>query len=330
MSLALKVETVEFDTIAGVLRIKGRNMQENQHVKLGQYHTLELELNRTFTLYKAEWDTIALERIADACDVTKTADVAAIVLQEGLANVCLLTAHMTIVRQRVEMNIPKKRRGTSTDHDKALVRFYAQVYEALLRHVDVDVVKAVIIASPGFVKDHVYEYVFEQATQSDNKPLLKSRAKFLLVHASSGHKHALLEVLQDPTVKTRLADTKASREQRALDTFFETLSNDPERGYYGWKHVSLAQERGAINTLLVTDGLFRSAEIETRRKYVKLVEDVRKAGGNVYIFSSQHVTGEQLGQLTGIAAILNFSIPDLEEEEEEGEEGLVLDGEQVD
>jgi protein pelota len=29
-----------------MLRLKGRNVEENQHVKMGAYHTIDLELNR--------------------------------------------------------------------------------------------------------------------------------------------------------------------------------------------------------------------------------------------------------------------------------------------
>jgi protein pelota len=36
-------------------------------------------------------------------------------------------------------------------------------------------------------------------------------------------------------------------------------------------------------------------------------------GGKVFIFSSLHTTGEQLSNLTGVAAILHFAMPDLEE-----------------
>lgn len=85
---------------------------------MGSYHTIDLELNRNFTIFKPEWDTIALERVEDACDITKQADVAAIVCQEGLANICFLTQHMTIVRQRIEIPIPRKRKGSVTNHDK--------------------------------------------------------------------------------------------------------------------------------------------------------------------------------------------------------------------
>ena len=38
-------------------------------------------------------------------------------------------------------------------------------------------------------------------------------------------------------------------------------------------------------------------------------------GGEVVIFSGMHTSGEQLKQLTGIAAILRFPLPDLEDAE---------------
>lgn len=87
--------------------------------------------------------------------------------------------------------------------------------------------------------------------------LLESRSKFLLVHCSSGHKHALQEVMQDKLIQARLADTKATQEVQALERFYQMLNQDPNRAFYGLKHVLKANESGAIGTLLVTDELFR-------------------------------------------------------------------------
>jgi protein pelota len=99
--------------------------------------------------------------------------------------------------------------------------------------------------------------------------------------------------MQDDSVKAKLADTKAAREVAALDRFYVMLNNDPDRAFYGFKHVAKANERGAIGTLLVTDSLFRAADIATRRKYIELVEGVRAAGGTVFVFSTLHVSGER-------------------------------------
>ena len=42
-----------------------------------------------------------------------------------------------------------------------------------------------------------------------------------------------------------------------------------------------------------------------------LVDGVIEAGGEALVFSSMHVSGEQLAQLTGIAAILRFPLEEL-------------------
>lgn len=101
---------------------------------------------------------------------------------------------------------------------------------ALQRHLNLEVVKCVVVASPGFVKDQFLAHFFAQATREANKPILDARSpslpllpardmsesgwagKFVAVHASSGFKHSLNEVLADPAIVARLADTKAAAE----------------------------------------------------------------------------------------------------------------------
>ena len=279
---------------------------------MGAYHTLDLELNRPFTIFKPEWDIIALERIDEACDLDKKAEIAAVMMQEGLATLCLVTKSMTIVKQKIESSIPKKKR---MDHDKSVKKFYHHVVQGILKSIDFSIVKVLIIASPGFVKDDFYKYILENATSiGEYKSLADNKSKILLAHSSSGQKHALSEILEDPGIQAQLADTKYALEVKTLDRFYKMLSTDPSRAFYGFQHVSKAAERGGIETLLVTDGLFRSADIPTRKTYIHLVENVRQTGGTVLVFSSLHTSGERLTGLTGVAAILHFAMPDLEEE----------------
>lgn len=74
-----------------------------------------------------------------------------------------------------------------------------------------------------------------------------------------------------------------------------------------------------------------------RKEYVRMHDDVIDAGGDVKIFSSMHVSGErkfiidffmntpviklffflELAQLTGVAAILRFPMPELEDSDNE-------------
>jgi len=86
------------------------------------------------------------------------------------------------------------------------------------------------------------------------------------------------------------------------------------------KHVELALQQQAVETLLISDELFRAQDIQVRARYVALVDGVREAGGVVRIFSSLHVSGEQLGQLSGVAAILRFPLPDPEEDDDDDDD----------
>lgn len=88
-----------------------------------------------------------------------------------------------------------------------------------------------------------------------------------------------MQVLNGPEVKAKMGGKKWARESSALDRFVSldllifvllthlilfcearfhrTLATDELRAWYGETHVSRAAERGAIGTLLVSDGLFR-------------------------------------------------------------------------
>ncbi|KAG8692001.1 Translation factor pelota [Ceratobasidium sp. 423] len=269
------------------LSISGRVSEENRHVKMGAFHTLDLEAHRNVKIIKEHWDSIALQRVEEAIVPGRGAEVGAIVCGEGTAAICLLSEHMTVIRQRIEVPVPRKRMGSSTLHEKGLAKFYEALYAAFLRHIPVESLRVIVIASPGFTKDSVYDYIFQEATRTSNKTILQARHKFVRIHM---------------------------------------LGNDEMRAWYGPDHVALAADRGAIGTLLISDELFRSGDVNERKKYVALVESVREKRGEVLIFSSMHETGQQLNQLTGVAAILTFP---LDVEVVEAEEQAAKDEEEA-
>ncbi|GKV21198.1 hypothetical protein SLEP1_g31195 [Rubroshorea leprosula] len=295
------------------MRIRGKNILENEHVKIGAFHTLELELQRPFVLRKDIWDSMALDVLQQASDPAASADLAVVIMQEGLAHILLVGKSVTSTRSRIETSIPRKHGPAIAGYEKALNKFFDNVLQAFLKHVDFNVVRCAVIASPGFTKDQFHRHLLLEAERRQLRTIIENKSRIILVHTSSGYKHSLKEVLDAPNVMNMIKDTKAAQEVRALEDFFSMLSNDPARACYGPKHVEIAHERMAVQTLLITDELFRNADVATRQKYVNLVKSVKDSGGAAHIFSSMHVSGEQLAQLTGIAAILRFPLPDLED-----------------
>jgi len=313
LKLEIEVEAIDYDNVGAVLRIRGKNVVENEHVKIGAFHTLEIDVQRPFVLRKDVWDSMALDTIKLACDPGASADLAVILMQEGLANIFLVGKSVTTTRARIETSIPRKRGPAIAGYEKALNKFFENVLQAVLRHCDFSIVRCLVIASPGFTKDQFYSRFLLEAERRELRSIIENKSRIVLAHASSGYKHSLGEVLDAPNVMSMIKDTKAAQEVKALKDFHEMMSNDPTRACYGPKHVEVANEQLAIQTLLITDELFRNADILTRRKYVELIESVKNAGGTAHIFSSMHVSGEQLAQLSGIAAVLRFPMPELED-----------------
>ncbi|PCH41114.1 pelota [Wolfiporia cocos MD-104 SS10] len=307
------------------LHVTGRVTSENPHVKMGAFHTLDLEVNRDVRIEKADgWDSIALGRVQESCVPGRGAEVGAVVCGEGTAIFCLLSEHMTVILQRLEVPIPRKIATGSSAHEKGLSRFYSTLYSSFLRHIPYanPSLRAIVIASPGWVRDGVYDYIMSEASRTGNKALLGARNKFLKVHVNSPHVHSLVEVLQSPEIVSQLKETKFAREGIMLDKFHKMLGTDEMRAWYGPEHVILAADRGAVGTLLISDELFRSNDAALRKKFVSLVESVRERGGEVVIFSSMHESGQQLNQLSGVAAILTYplDVEIVEAEEREAKE----------
>ena len=326
MNLSITVTGLDFDMQAGQLHVSGQITEETKYTKVGQFHTLDLELNRNFTLEKKDgWDSVARGLVREACDPVKSADVWAVVMQEGLANIALLTGQRTVHRQKIEMTVPKKRgTGRQTDHDKGMERFFQTTLDTLLRQIDLAEPKPVLLASPGFVAQGFLKHIIDYATRSNNKALLAQKNNFIVTHSASGYMHALDEALGSPEVLARLKDTKYARESKLMDDFKTMLRTDDGRAWYGPKEVEAAVEKGAVGRgggiLLISDTLFRAPSIVERKRWTKLVDRVRDVeGGEVRILSGTHGSGKQLEGLGGVAAILTFPLDDLDEGEEEGE-----------
>eukprot|EP00760_Papus_ankaliazontas_P035019 PhM_4_TR7587/c0_g1_i1/m.68702/K06965/PELO, DOM34, pelA; protein pelota len=315
LNLTLRVTKVDYDPVGGYMRLSGTNMTENDYVPLGAHHTSEVELNTQLSIGKGFWDRIDLDTIDEACDESLRADLCAIAMQEGLATFCLVTSSMCVVKARIEVSIPKKRRGGAAQHDKAVHRFFEHVIDAIQKNVRWDIVKAVLVGSPGLLKDDFLEYMNLYANQKDIRELLTNKSKFVPCTVSCGFKHALQEAFADRDLMKRLSDTKAAAESRALDEFYQMMNEDPDRVTYGPRHIMSAAEKGAIDTLMISDALFLVMS-KTRGKWIDLMDVVEGTGGTVLKFSSLHVTGEQLNKMTGVAATLRFPCPELDDIEE--------------
>lgn len=357
LNLEIRVKNLDFDPQSSQLHVSGQIINETAHTKIGQFHTLDLELNRNFTLEKevgangegVGWDSIAVEMLKDAVDEggKRRAEAIAVVMQEGLAHICFIGQFQTILKQKVEMSVPRKRMGGG-DHDKVsfykleaatiwqviarmnknltgnqgMNKFYRVTLDTLLRQMEFntsitsgannEAVRPVLLASPGFVASGLQKYIQSEAS-STTPGLKRLLPSLIVVHSASGYTNSLSEVLQSPAVKTLLADTKYARETRLMDEFLDQLRKETNKATYGPREVESAVDQGAVGrgggVLIMSNRLFRSQDVAERKRWVGLVDRVRDVeGGDVRILSSDHESGKRLEGLGGIAALLTFPV----------------------
>ena len=315
LRLTLQVETIDYDAEGSQIRLKGRNLTETEHVKLGAYHSLELELHRSFVISKEVWDKLDLARLQLCTDPAASADVAILLIGDGIAQLCLIGRTCTVKKAKIEVQMPRKRGAAIAGLEKAQKTFHERVFDAVVQHIDWEVVKCLVIAGPGFAKDAFKSYLDLESQRQEVRSLLLNRSKIVLAPASTPYYHSIQEVLSSPSISTLIKNTKAAQEVAMLDQFLAMLGNEPARAFYGPGHVFAAHELGAIQTLLISDSLFRTNDVSKRAKYAALVDEVEAGGGKSFVFSAAHSSGQQLIQFTGIAAILRFPLPELEDQD---------------
>ncbi|XLR56875.1 hypothetical protein HN51_011170 [Arachis hypogaea] len=191
--------------------------------------------------------------------------------------------------------------------------FFREIFAVFIKHVNLNKVKNTVIASEDLKKDEFRRFMISEAKRMKMRSVEENIGR-IVVTAGGGCNGDLKDLLGESTVMNLMKDSKVGLQIRTLRKVWDMVLNDSDRACYGLKIVESAQEMEAIETLLISDELYRSDEVAIRKRYGCLVKVVKDSGGDALVYSSMHVLVEQLQQLTGIAAILRFPLPVLDDD----------------
>ena len=259
----------------------------------------------------------------------------------------------------VRVVLPKARKYERGTFDKALLKFYQKILDGIKSKIDLSVIRCVVLAGPGFLKSEVLGWLTADGGRNlgdwgkelcgspslkkdDHTTVLKKKSSltcsnfqvlkevFFEAPCSTANKQGLQELLSNPSVSSRIAQTRAAEQTFLFHELTRRLQKGGcERACYGGRAVQLAVEEGAVEKLLIADGTLRCRESGVRKTYVDMVKQVRAITGrkdSVVVFSAQTGVGEKLKGMGGVAGLLRFEVEGLfevdsdEEVEVEGEE----------
>lgn len=172
----------------------------------------------------------------------------------------------------------------------AAKEFYKRIAEAAKKEfLNKPEIKGILLGGPGPTKEEFQEYLNNEI----KKKLLAIKDQ---TYTDEHGLHHLVELSQDVLAKEII-----TQERKLLQDFFEKLARSPERTAYGLNEVKKALDYGAVDKLLISEDLDEKIMEE-------LEEKAKNSNTEVFIISTDTQEGQQLRDLTGIAAILRFAI----------------------
>ncbi|KAL5708923.1 hypothetical protein ACHQM5_019666 [Ranunculus cassubicifolius] len=350
ISIEFKTDKAEYDQKNSVIRVHGRIISEDTpDFVIRALRILEIKLDSPCLLTKSTWSKTHLDSLltisssASGSSSSISGEDLAVVLipEQGLAHIFLVGKGGTKTCAKIEDKIPAASDKKISPPNKKKVfhgnqeseipapkersravalnpketsndRFFGSILTAFQKHVDFKTVKHVVIAGPGGLKDKFHSHLFSEAKKLKLKSILDNKSRFVLVPTNSRN---IKEVLEIAAVKKFVKETEDTEGSSVMDELDFLCATDADHACYGWKSVNTANKLVAIRTLLITEELYRSSDVATRKKYTNLLESVKKSGGTTQVLSCDRDSGKRLGVLTGVAAILRFRVPDLDEME---------------
>lgn len=222
-----------------------------------------------------------------------------VVIDRRDANIAYLRGKAIIPLVKTHSHVPGKfraggqsavrfarlREGAAKEHYKKVGEY---VKEQFLNNKDL---KGIIIGGPGPTK---YEFV------DGNYITTELKKKIIAIKDLSYTEEFGLEELLDKSQDV-LANEEIAEEKRFVGKFLELLATNPAKASYGEAEVMKNLLLGAVDTLLLSEGL-------DEKKIEEFEEEAKKVGTEIRIISTDTREGVQLRDLGKVAGILRYEV----------------------
>jgi len=223
-----------------------------------------------------------------------------VVLDRRDANLALLKGKTIIPLKKTHSEVPGKtraggqssqrfariREGAYKDHFKKIAEYMKEQFLPLGNNL-----KGIIIGGPGTTIASFMDK--DYLTGEIKKKIIGNKD---LSYTGDFGLQELLDKSED-----LLAKEEVTQEKNLMKKFFDLLAKTPGKVAYGEAEVKKAFERGAVSTLLLS-------EVNSDKKIIEFEELAQNTGAELKLISVETREGQQLKDLSGIAALLRFEL----------------------
>lgn len=279
------VEKYDFSESLKSLRFTGKIIDSNplDLAPIGDYHTLEVQLNKSYSLKKPGFFQHQLELLENSSK-SITSNVLVIIIDDECSNIYQLSNIGTTEIASISSGKTGKRYSSNFN----IKNYFAEI-DLVISKIDLPL----IVAGCGHTKKEFIDFI-----------KTKKKSEILEVNIQNTSRSSISELFKKPEVSKFFENSIMYKEQKIFDIFLENLGKDNKKAVYGLNQIKSAIDMGAVETILVSEKLWQSNLNDIQ----ELIKSAEKINAKVHIVDSDHEISRSLNSFSGIVANLRFAL----------------------
>jgi len=289
--LGVRVEKVEFHKYVNMVRLIGRI---ESGTDVGSHHAINIEAGTSFSLVR-NWRKAEIDLLKEVAKESNRPMVLLVALEEGEASLAIVRQRGVDFIDQVSTHIPGKREEGA--REAARKEFHSSLVKAILAAASSRGLKQAVVVGPELIRTGFKRFVEDRGKELSGVLSVSYDTCF------SPGRTGIYEAIRRGAVDRIVASNRVSTELSEVEKFLAEVAREG-RATYGLAEVTNAARSGAVDTLLLTDQLFR----ERRNEADALMREVDRYSGRHVMVSTDHEGGTKLQSLGGLGAILRYRI----------------------
>ncbi len=283
--VSISIEKFDFSNELNSLRFTGKIIEgkPKELAPLGEHHTLEIQLNKSYTLTKPEFFSHQLDLLKNSSAFSSS--ILLIALDDEKANIFELTN----IGTNEITNIDSGKHGKRYSCDFDFSDFVNQIFSVVSRY-DCQM----IIAGPGATKTNLSSFLKQK----------NPKLKILEINISNTAKSSISELFTKEEVSRFFENSIVYKEQKIMETFLENLGKGNNKVTYAFLEVSKALELGACESILISEELWK----KDMDKVQALIRKADSLKTKIHIVDETHEISKSLKSFGGIISILRYPL----------------------
>ncbi|KAM0678049.1 Translation factor pelota [Binucleata daphniae] len=284
--LEIVVESINVDLKSSFLFLKGKTVNEHEHIKKGSFHTIEITINHRFSIHKQEWNELNLVSIKNIQKNDENIFLIYITQKEFIF--CEIFASTTKIKEK------KPYKGKNYKNALQCISTFT------INH------KLIIIGSFLDVRND-FEKEFRTAFRNQENKICNIKIE----NNTNNVAKVVEEIFADPDTNKKLLNVQFVADINEYNIFIKNHAKNTKT-CIGIKEIEEALDFGAVKSIIVTNTMFKSNDPEIRKQVEEICKKNKQIKNELYILPIKHKLGEHLNTLGGIVANLKYEYKDEE------------------